>query len=227
MRRINSANTHRPLHIHPDTSIIFLTGRIYGGFSWLYPETTKQYFWDKLQEILPTYKLELDAWVVNNNHYHLLLKVTQGNLLSKFVKQLHGSMANYIKKNMPSIVNGEQVLTREITPWDIRQTRRINSANTVLANFNSRLYDPKVIALLKAQDRPIWYQYMDHVIRNEEDYYKHLNYIHQNPVKHGYAKKMTEYKWSSIHDWVKNHGKEYVVDCFRTYPIKDFEPIAD
>ena len=156
--------------------------------------------------------------------------------MPKFVKHLHGSTAHYIKQQMPSMVVGDdQIFSREITPWDIRQIRRINSANTVVehtptnvvANFNSRLYDPKVIALLKAQDRPIWYQYMDHIIRNEEDYFKHLNYIHQNPVKHGYVKKMTGYKWSSIHRWIKNRGKEFVVDCFRTYSIIDFQPIAD
>ena len=230
--------THRPPHIHPDTSVIFLTGRTYSGISWLHPEKTKEYFYSKLFEILPKYKLELDAWVICNNHHHLLLRVPDGKQIPKFVKHLHGSTAHHIKQSLPNIVNGEQILTREITPWDIRQTRRINSANTnnaiakpsknnVIANFNSRLYDPKVIALLKAKAPPIWYQYMDHVIRNDEDYYKHLNYIHQNPVKHGYTQKMTKYKWSSIHEWTKDKGKEFVVDCFKSYSIIDFEPVAD
>ena len=58
---------------------------------------------------------------------------------------------------------------------------------------------------------------MDHVIRDESDYYRHLNYIHQNPVKHGLTKRMTQYQWSSIHD---------VIDSFRRYPIVDFQPVG-
>lgn len=229
---------HRPLHIHQDTSIIFLTGRTYSGTNWLAPEETKQYFLDKLSELVQKHKFALDAYVICSNHYHLLLAVPNGAEIPKFVKNLHGSTAHFIKQNTPELVSGDQVLSQKITAWDIRQRRRMNSANArggVLANFlppkegllHSRLYDPEVIALTKVKDAPIWYQYMDHIVRSDEDYYKHINYIHQNPVKHGYANKLTDYKWSSIHKWVKEKGKEYVLDCFRTYPIVDFEPIAE
>lgn len=260
--------THRPPHIHPDTSIMFITGRCYSGISWLYSDDTKKHFYNKLLETTSRYKLELDAWVICNNHYHLLLRATDGKQVPKFVKHLHGATAHHIKQQMPPIViGGDQVLTREITPWDKRQTarlkreaelleRRLKSANAeqeesisaqfiarhqvdlikkVLADFSPRqkrelkfaITDPRILTLLIAKDAPIWYQYMDHVIRNDEDYYKHLNYIHQNPVKHGYTKKLTDYRWSSIHKWIDGKGKEFVADCFRTYPIIDFEPIAE
>lgn len=270
---------HRPVHIHPDTSTIFVTGRTYAGISWLYPNHTKQFLYDKLQEILPRYHIELDAHVICHNHYHLLLRVARGDGLSKFVKHLHGATARYIKQHMPEIVTlGGQILTREITPWDRRQNtrlhdeehdlaRRINSATTemkkrevvakfishhpiierrlksattkenVLANFSShqrndvlaqfiaRFISHPDILILLSKDPPIWHQYMDHVIRSETDYYKHLNYTHQNPVKHGLAKRMTEYPWSSIHRWVEEWGKEFMIDCFRQYPIANFKPI--
>ncbi len=53
----------------------------------------------------------------------------------------------------------------------------------------------------KAQNRTgiIWQRrFWDHLIRNENDYYAHLNYIHYNPVKHGYVKRAYDYPHSSI-----------------------------
>ena len=47
-------------------------------------------------------------------------------------------------------------------------------------------------------------RFWDHVIRNEKDMAKHINYIHFNPVKHGLVKDPFEYSWSSIHQFYKN-----------------------
>ena len=114
---------HRPPHIHPDGSAIFLTGRIYVGISRLAPSHIKQYLYDKLKEILPTHHIVLDAYVICNNHYHLLIQIQRGNLLPKFVRHLHGATAHYIKGHIPDMVSlGDQVLTREITPWDRRNS---------------------------------------------------------------------------------------------------------
>ena len=70
----------------------------------------------------------------------------------------------------------------------------------------------------------IWYQYLDHIITNEGDFYRHLNYIHQNPVKHGVCQNLLDYNFSSIHKYIENFGKEWITDCFRKYPIIDFCP---
>lgn len=45
-------------------------------------------------------------------------------------------------------------------------------------------------------------RYYDHVIRNEDDFSRHLDYVHFNPVKHGLASKPAEWKWSSFHAWL-------------------------
>ncbi|MFH0853413.1 MAG: transposase [bacterium] len=41
--------------------------------------------------------------------------------------------------------------------------------------------------------------FYDHIIRNERDFNNHVNYIHFNPVKHGYANKPEDWPWSSYH----------------------------
>ncbi len=276
---------HRPPHIHPDNSQLFLTGRTYGGFSYLTPKRTKEYFLDKLNFTLEKYQIDLDAWVVLDNHYHFLIRVKEGKNVSPFVKELHGATAHFIKKNLPSLITeAGQRLAREATSWDKRQTKRLSSeekklkremnfastgserelkftnagkrglksANTkdVIAQFIARhkrqfrpevyrglksaitkgyLINPVVLIPFLVKDTPIWYQYVDHVIRNEGNYFRHLNYIHQNPIKHDYVKKMNNYKFLSVHQFLKEKGKEWLADCFEKYPIVNFEPegIAD
>jgi putative transposase len=46
-------------------------------------------------------------------------------------------------------------------------------------------------------------RFYDHVIRDEDDLYRHLDYIHFNPVKHGYCLDPAEYQWSSLRTWQK------------------------
>jgi putative transposase len=40
--------------------------------------------------------------------------------------------------------------------------------------------------------------FYDHIIRNEKDFNRHLNYIHYNPVKHGLVKNAWDYEFSSL-----------------------------
>lgn len=259
---------HRPPHIHPDSHPIFITAKIYGGFPHLAPETTKDYFWNLLKDKAQKHKIDLDAQVVLNDHYHLIIRVGDGAVVPKFIRELHGASSHYIRKNIPSLVTEHgQLLIRRDTAWDRRQERRLeqemgellqrcglrremNFATTeetksVLAQFiahhknrfkpedyhtlrraitKGRITDPQVLMLLVSRDTPVWYQYVDRAMRNERDYYTHLNYIHQNPVKHGLAKRLPAYKWSSIRQFIERHGQEWVVDCFRTYPVADFQP---
>lgn len=70
-------------------------------------------------------------------------------------------------------------------------------------------------------ERKIWWNYYDHIIRGETDFFKHLNYIHQNPIKHGLSKSF-EYQFSSYDGWVEKKGKEYLDHAFEKYPIIDF-----
>jgi putative transposase len=46
-------------------------------------------------------------------------------------------------------------------------------------------------------------RFWDHVIRNDQDFRKHLDYIHYNPVKHGYVSGPEDWEYSSYREWVK------------------------
>ncbi|WP_065235843.1 REP-associated tyrosine transposase, partial [Legionella worsleiensis] len=47
-------------------------------------------------------------------------------------------------------------------------------------------------------------RFWEHRIRNDEDYRIHVDYIHFNPVKHGYVSKPVEWPYSTIHRFIKN-----------------------
>ena len=50
----------------------------------------------------------------------------------------------------------------------------------------------------------IWQsRFWDHVIRNEEDLEKHFDYIHWNPVKHGYVRLPEEWEFSTHKHWME------------------------
>ena len=49
-----------------------------------------------------------------------------------------------------------------------------------------------------------WQQRLyDHIIRDDDDLARHLDYVHYNPVKHGLVGRPIDYSWSSFAEWVK------------------------
>jgi putative transposase len=53
-------------------------------------------------------------------------------------------------------------------------------------------------------ERGIWQRrYWEHTIRDENDFGRHVDYIHINPVKHGYVSRVCDWQPSSFHRMVK------------------------
>ncbi len=49
-------------------------------------------------------------------------------------------------------------------------------------------------------ERDIWQRrYWEHVIRDERDYARHVNYVHYNPMKHGYVERVSNRSHSTFH----------------------------
>jgi putative transposase len=53
-------------------------------------------------------------------------------------------------------------------------------------------------------ERGIWQRrYWEHTIRDEDDFARHIDYIHINPVKHGHVTRVRDWPHSSFHRMVK------------------------
>lgn len=61
-----------------------------------------------------------------------------------------------------------------------------------------------VASRAKHREQDVWQRrFWEHTIRDERDFERHLDYVHYNPVKHGYVTCPHLWPYSSFHEWVK------------------------
>jgi len=54
-----------------------------------------------------------------------------------------------------------------------------------------------------AGERGIWQRhYWEHLIRDEADYRRHVDYVHVNPLKHGHVIQVRDWPYSTFHRYV-------------------------
>jgi putative transposase len=79
------------------------------------------------------------------------------------------------------------------------------------------------LSRLKHRESDIWQRrFIDHYIRDDEDFEKHLNYVHYNPVKHGLVTCPHLWPYSSFHRWVEKNV--YPVDWCCSCDGKSVQP---
>lgn len=72
-------------------------------------------------------------------------------------------------------------------------------------------------------------RYWEHLIRNDDDLARHVDYIHHNPVKHGLTADPFHWRSSSIHvyalvtpTWTVSVGQSLMVWCGPRHPHELF-----
>ena len=68
----------------------------------------------------------------------------------------------------------------------------------------------------KKRERGIWQRrFWEHRLRDEDDLQKHVDYIHYNPVKHGFVKDVENWPWSTYHRFVRDgfYKHKVLTDC--------------
>jgi putative transposase len=54
------------------------------------------------------------------------------------------------------------------------------------------------------RESTLWQRrFWEHQIRDDDDYRSHVDYVHFNPVKHGYVEKVVDWAYSSFHRYVR------------------------
>ena len=73
-----------------------------------------------------------------------------------------------------------------------------------------------------ARGRKVWYRVIERFMRSERHFWATMNYIHHNPVKHGYVKKWQDWPFGSAGQFIETFGREYAHRIWQEYPIKHF-----
>ncbi len=63
---------------------------------------------------------------------------------------------------------------------------------------------PTTPSRLQKKEQAVWQRrFWEHLMRDEQGFLRHVEYIHYNPVKHGLAKAPRDWKYSSFHRYVR------------------------
>lgn len=73
------------------------------------------------------------------------------------------------------------------------------------ADFPARWREiKKAVTRVTGQPGQVWQpRYWEHLLVDEADWRRHCDYIHYNPVKHGYVTRPVDWPWSSFHRLVQ------------------------
>jgi len=164
----------RPHHVRLDNMVYFISASTFNHARYLTPVSHKILLQEELFTVASLHGITIEAWVILDNHYHLLFQLEHGQNLASFFKQLHG-----------------------------RTARMFNDKDRV-------------------KGRTVWYNYWDKCVNSEEDYWGKFNYLHYNPIKHGYVQRLHDWPFSSFWFYLETKGLEWLNECWRSYPIKDF-----
>jgi len=131
------------------------------------------------------------------------------NLLTDNIDLLRNVMSG-VKHKHPFTLDAIVVLPDHLhTVWTLPENDNNYQKRWMLikAGFSRLIPGTEMITVSRQQkgERGIWQRrFWEHKIRDEIDLENHVNYIHYNPVKHGYAKRASDWPYSSIHKYIRN-----------------------
>ncbi|MEN6371324.1 MAG: transposase [Armatimonadota bacterium] len=97
-----------------------------------------------------------------------------------------------------------------------------------LSEMIKRLHSVTAVELNRidnASGRQVWYQYWDTHLTFEKSYMARLNYVHQNPVKHGIVQIASKYPWCSARWFEEKADPAFVkaVSTFKTDKVSVYD----
>ena len=147
---------------------------------------------------------------INGGCYFFTVVLAQrhkNNLLIQYVDNLR-EVFKHIQQNHPFVMDAVVILPDHLhCIWQLPEGdadfstrwRLIKSYFSRSIKTGEHISDSRQ----RKNERGIWQRrFWEHVIRDDNDYARHVEYIHYNPVKHGYVDKVKDWKYSSFHQWV-------------------------
>ena len=70
--------------------------------------------------------------------------------------------------------------------------------------------------------RKVWHRCSDRFMRSDAHFFATLNYVHHNPVKHGYVTRWRDWPYSSVHHYAEEYGLTWLSDTWTRYPLNRY-----
>jgi putative transposase len=136
--------------------------------------------------------------------FTLTLADRKSQLLTQHIDLLRASI-KYVKDRHPFNIDAMVVLPDHLhCIWTLPENDCDYAKRWMLIKTHFSRQIPKTENIhstrIKKRERGIWQRrFWEHVIRNERDFLNHVEYIHINPIKHGYVQNVKDWPFSSIH----------------------------
>jgi|SRR5688572_1521751 len=73
-----------------------------------------------------------------------------------------------------------------------------------------------------APNRKVWCSCAETAIKSDRHYWASLNYVHHNPVHHGYCKHWQDWPFSSAKSYLESVGRNAAMETWHEYPIDTY-----
>lgn len=70
--------------------------------------------------------------------------------------------------------------------------------------------------------RRVWFNCFERSMRSDRHFWATLNYVHHNPVHHGYVTHWQDWPYSSAAEFLAQVGREKASEIWHAYPIMDY-----
>ena len=156
-----SASLHRPLHIYADDMWYFITASTVNHAHYLKTTAHLTLWRDIFLSTSEKLGIKICAWVVLENHYHILAQPAHGNAIGMFIGQLHGKVSYQL--NAMDEMRGRQVW---YSYWDTF----VRDEDDFWAKFNYIHYNPVKHVYVNVPEEWVFSSYRFHMQEQGEEW---------------------------------------------------------
>lgn len=156
-------------------------------------EPIRQALREAIQQVREDLPFAIDAWVLLPNHMHCIWTLPEGD--NGYGKRW-SIIKRLVSQTVADITTPHNSLVRTAHP-----TQKISKAGNVGCAARTVLLTR---SQQKRRESGFWQRrFWEHLIRDENDLRRHLDYIHFNPVKHNLSSCAADWPYSTFHRYVK------------------------
>jgi putative transposase len=201
---------HRPPHCASEKIRYHVTAACFEHRPYIgRDEERMRVFCGTLLEAFKTHGALIHAWCVLPNHSHALIETADAGTAQ-------GSSVSTLQR-VPQLPHPEGWTPNQ----DVPRGSGILAVLAELGKMHGRLsfaWNGEE----KTRGRQVWCGAVERYMRNDAHIWATINYVHHNPVHHGYVERWQDWPFSSAREYLDAMGKPRAEELWREYPILDY-----